>query len=181
MDITLTLCNALADLSHPGQGLLKTPSRFAQALQFLTSGYTQCPHLCTNNAIFSVDCNDMVLVQDIDVFSLCEHHLLPFSGKIHIAYIPKGQVLGLSKFVRIVEIYSRRLQVQERLTEQVARAVQDVLEPAGVVVVAECSHMCMSMRGVQRSGATTVTQCKTGAFQEDERLYEQFRALLGKR
>ncbi|KAK4613431.1 GTP cyclohydrolase 1 [Fulvia fulva] len=147
------------------EGLLKTPERFAKALQFFTSGYGMNPEVVTNDAIFTVDCNDIVVVQGIDVSSLCEHHLVPF-------------VLGLSKFVRIVEVYARRLQVQERLTKQVAEAIEQMLQPEGVVVMAECSHMCMSMRGVQQVGTVTTTLSRTGIFLRDAQVYEEFRSML---
>lgn len=160
------------------EGLLKTPERFAKALQFFTSGYGMNPEVVTNDAIFTVDCNDIVVVQGIDVSSLCEHHLVPFVGKIHIGYKPRGQVLGLSKFVRIVEVYARRLQVQERLTKQVAEAIEQMLQPEGVVVMAECSHMCMSMRGVQQVGTVTTTLSRTGIFLRDAQMYEEFRSML---
>ncbi|EME42620.1 hypothetical protein DOTSEDRAFT_26193 [Dothistroma septosporum NZE10] len=160
------------------EGLLKTPERFAKSMQFFTSGYGLNPGMVANDAIFNVDCNDMVVVQGIDVSSLCEHHLVPFVGKIHIGYIPKGQVLGLPKFARIVEIYARRLQVQERLTRQVADPVEQILRPEGVVVVAECSHLCMSMRGVQQSGTTITTRSRTGAFLTDGQAYEEFCSLI---
>ena len=162
------------------EGLLKSPERVAKAMQFLTQGYQQDGKAIVQSALFDEPYNHMVLVKDIELFSLCEHHILPFIGKAHVAYIPNGRITGLSKIARVVETYARRLQVQERLTEQIRDCIQDSLHPWGVAVVIEAMHTCMSMRGVQKSNAVTVTSAFSGAFLKDERTRNEFMHLIGK-
>lgn len=156
------------------EGLLKTPERAAKAMQFLTHGYDLDPKAILESALFNEDYSEMVIVKDIEVYSLCEHHMLPFFGKAHVAYIPKGKIVGLSKIPRVVDAFSRRLQVQERLTLEIRDAIQDALQPEGVAVVLECCHMCMAMRGVQKQNSVTTTSAFTGVFLENDATRKEF-------
>ena len=159
------------------EGLEKTPMRVAKAMQVLTRGYTQDPHKVLTDALFEEKYNQMVIVQDIDFFSMCEHHMLPFYGKAHVAYIPNGYITGLSKIARVVDIFSHRLQVQERLTEQVMQCINDTLKPQGVMVVIEAKHMCMQMRGVEKQNSITTTSAYSGVF-ESSKTRNEFMDLL---
>lgn len=149
------------------EGLKDTPKRVANSLQFLTHGYSLDPHEIINKAIFHESYDEMIVVKDIVLYSLCEHHMLPFFGKAHVAYLPKGRIVGLSKIARLVDIYAWRLQVQERLTQEIAQTLQDTLKPLGTAVIIEAEHLCMQMRGVQKRGATMVTSAMFGAFRKD--------------
>jgi GTP cyclohydrolase IA len=160
------------------EGLLDTPKRVEKALTFLTSGYAADVDETLNNALFSVDYNEMVIVRDIDFYSLCEHHLLPFFGKCHVAYIPQGRVLGLSKMPRLVDIFARRLQIQERLTNQIAQTICQKIDPLGVAVVMEATHLCMSMRGVEKQNSVAATSAMLGVFREDARTRMEFLELI---
>lgn len=162
------------------EGLLKTPERVAKALQFLTSGYQQDAAAILRGAMFAEDYGNMVVVKDIEFYSMCEHHILPFWGKMHIAYIPNGHIVGLSKIPRVVDVFARRLQVQERLTNEVLACIEQTLQPRGVAVVAEASHMCMMMRGVQKQNSTTVTSSFTGEFKDINTRNEFFRMIGSK-
>ncbi len=159
-------------------GLTDTPRRVSQAFRELTRGYQQDPHEVLQSALFDVSYDEMVIVKDIEVFSLCEHHLLPFFGKIHIAYIPKKKVIGLSKTARLVDIFARRFQIQERLTQQVAETIQDAIKPAGVGVVCEAQHLCMMMRGVEKQHSSTITSAMFGAFRTNHQTREEFLSLI---
>lgn len=163
------------------EGLLKTPHRVAASLRYLTQGYRQDIQKILNNAIFHEPYDEMVVVKDIEIFSLCEHHLLPFYGKAHVAYIPKGKIIGLSKIPRVVEVFAKRLQVQERLTSQIADCLMEALAPCGVGVVIEALHLCMAMRGVEKSSAYTVTSAMLGSFRNSERVRAEFLSLIGSR
>ena len=156
------------------EGMRKTPKRVAKSLAFLTEGYRKRPQEVVGDALYEQSHQNMVLVKDIELYSLCEHHLLPFFGKAHIAYIPDGHILGLSKLARLVEVYARRFQVQERLTEQIAQAVWETTKPQGVAVVVEAYHLCMMMRGVQKQNSKTITSAMRGAFLEDQRTRDEF-------
>lgn len=160
------------------EGLLKTPERVAKALQFLTHGYDINPDEILRSAMFKEDYSQMVVVKDIEVFSMCEHHMLPFFGKAHIAYIPNGHIVGLSKIPRIVDAFARRLQVQERLTDEIRDCLQDTLQPAGVAVVIECKHLCMAMRGVQKQNSVTTTSAFTGEFMKNDKTRAEFLRLI---
>ena len=170
----------LAELGEdPGrEGLLNTPKRVEKALKFLTSGYNMDVDVVLNDALFTVEYSEMVIVKDIDFYSLCEHHLLPFFGKCHVAYIPQDRVLGLSKIPRLVEIFARRLQIQERLTNEIAETLREKVRPMGVAVVMEASHLCMSMRGVEKQNSVAVTSAMLGVFREDARTRMEFLELI---
>ena len=159
------------------EGLANTPERYTKALRYLTKGYSEDPEEILKDALFSVDYDEMVIVKDIEMFSLCEHHVLPFFGKVHVAYIPKGKVLGLSKVARLVEVFARRLQVQERLTVQIAETIQKTIQPLGVGVVIEARHLCMMMRGVEKQHSATVTSSMLGAFRAQQ-TRQEFLALI---
>ncbi len=160
------------------EGLVKTPERVAKAMSFVTKGYAEDPVQIINSAIFREEYKQMVLVKNIELFSMCEHHMMPFVGKAHVAYIPDGRITGLSKIARVVECYARRLQVQERLTVQIRDCIQQALDPIGVAVVIEASHMCMQMRGVEKLGSATTTSAFTGIFLKDTRTREEFLTLI---
>jgi GTP cyclohydrolase I len=163
------------------EGLRRTPERVEKALRFLTQGYEQDADRLLNDALFSERYDEMVIIREIDVFSLCEHHMLPFFGRAHVAYIPDGKVVGLSKIPRLVDMYARRLQVQERLTVQIAQAIADKVKPRGVGVVIEAMHFCMIMRGVEKQNSIAVTSCMLGAFREQRETREEFLALIRKK
>ncbi|MGH9739476.1 MAG: GTP cyclohydrolase I FolE [Candidatus Acidiferrales bacterium] len=162
------------------EGLRRTPERFEKALRYLTSGYRQDPEKILNNAMFSVGYDEMVVVKDIEVYSLCEHHLLPFFGKCHVAYLPNKKVVGLSKIARLVNMYARRLQIQERLTNQIATTIQEQLNPQGVGVIIEARHLCMVMRGVEKQNSAAVTSAMLGEFRDNKQTRDEFLSLVQK-
>jgi len=159
-------------------GLKRTPERIAAALSFLTSGYGQTVQDVVQGALFVDDCNEMVIVKDVEFYSQCEHHMLPFFGRVHVGYVPDGKIIGLSKIARIVDVFARRLQVQERMTSQIAEGLMEVLSPRGVGVVVEASHFCMMMRGVQKQNSSTLSSAMRGSFQEDARTRAEFMDLI---
>ena len=161
------------------EGLLKTPSRVSKAWSFFSGGYNQDLDKIINNAVFNEDATDMVVVRDVEFFSLCEHHLIPFFGRAHVAYLPNGKVIGLSKIPRIIDMFSRRLQVQERLTRQIAETVKEILDPIGVSVIMEGQHMCMQMRGVEKQNSLTTTSSMLGKFRESDRTRSEFLSIIG--
>ncbi len=163
------------------EGLLETPARVARSMEYLTSGYRTNVADVINGALFTVDYNEMVIVRDIDFYSLCEHHLLPFFGKCHVAYIPNGKVIGLSKVPRLVDMFARRLQLQERMTNQIAETIRETIQPLGVAVVCEGTHLCMAMRGVEKQQSTTVTSAMLGLFHDDARTRAEFLQLIKRR
>jgi len=163
------------------EGLIRTPERVGKAYQFLTKGYQEDPEALLKGALFTVSYDEMVIVKDVEMFSLCEHHMLPFFGKVHVAYIPKGKVIGLSKIPRLIELFARRLQIQERLTTQIAETIQQVIEPQGVGVVIEARHLCMMMRGVEKQHSAAVTSSMLGCFREEEETRSEFLSLIRQR
>lgn len=163
------------------EGLRRTPERFERALRYLTSGYHQDPEKILNGAVFNVCYDEMVVIKDIELYSLCEHHMLPFFGKCHVAYLPDKKVVGLSKIPRLVNMFSRRLQIQERLTNQIAQALQNCVKPLGVGVVIEARHLCMVMRGVEKQRSETITSAMLGAFRDNQQTREEFLSLIGRR
>jgi len=163
------------------EGLLRTPERVHNAFEFLTQGYKQDPDTMLKNALFTVSYDEMVIVKDVEVFSLCEHHMLPFFGKVHVAYIPNGKVIGLSKIPRLIEIFSRRLQIQERLTTQIAETIQKAIQPQGVGVVIEARHLCMMMRGVEKQHSSAVTSSMLGCFRDEQETRTEFLSLINHR
>jgi len=163
------------------EGLVRTPERVQKAYEFLTRGYREDPEAMLKNALFTVTYDEMVIVKDVEMFSLCEHHMLPFFGKVHVAYIPNGKVIGLSKIPRLIEIFSRRLQIQERLTTQIAETIQKVIQPQGVGVVIEARHLCMMMRGVEKQHSAAVTSSMLGCFRDEQETRQEFLSLIRQR
>jgi len=162
------------------EGLVRTPERVERALQFLTSGYAMDVNKVVNGALFAVKYDEMVIVKDIEFFSMCEHHMLPFFGKVHVAYIPRDRVIGLSKLPRLVDVFARRLQIQERMTQQIAQTIQDLIDPLGVGVICEARHFCMMMRGVEKQHSGAVTSAMLGAFRNQKETRDEFLALVGR-
>lgn len=179
-DLAKNIKSILAEIgeSPEREGLIKTPERVARSMDFLTNGYKEDPSKILNKAMFAENYSQMVLVKDIELYSLCEHHMLPFFGKCHIAYIPNGHIVGLSKIPRIVDVFSRRLQVQERLTDEIKDCLQDTLNPKGVAVVIEAQHLCMQMRGVQKQHSSTTTSAFSGIFLNDDKTRSEFMNLI---
>lgn len=182
MDTSELYTNILSNLGEDveREGLLKTPERAAKAMEFLTRGYHQDLETVLNGAVFESDNDEMVIVKDIEMYSLCEHHLLPFVGKAHVAYLPKGKVIGLSKIARITDMFARRLQIQENLTKQIAEAIQEVTGASGVGVVIEAQHFCMMMRGVEKQNSSTISSMMLGAFRDNHRTREEFLNLIAR-
>ena len=180
--IELIISDLLKEIGEDSEreGLIKTPHRVAKSWMTFAQGYKQTPEEVVGDAVFNEKCDEIVAVKDIDFFSLCEHHLLPFKGVAHVGYLPKEKIIGLSKIPRIVDIYARRLQVQERLTQQVADALQDVLSPKGVAVIIEAEHLCMQMRGVEKQSSFMITSAVRGAFRENNKTREEFLSIIGK-
>ena len=180
--IELIISDLLKEIGEDSEreGLIKTPHRVAKSWMTFAQGYKQTPEEVVGDAVFNEKCDEIVVVKDIDFFSLCEHHLLPFKGVAHVGYLPKEKIIGLSKIPRIVDIYARRLQVQERFTQQVADALQDVLSPKGVAVVIEAEHLCMQMRGVEKKSSFMITSAVRGAFRENNKTREEFLSIIGK-
>ena len=172
-DLVAEMIRRLGDDPSRG-GLLKTPERVAESMKFLTRGYDMTAEEAVGDAIFEEEHHNMVLVKDIEMYSLCEHHLLPFFGKVHVAYIPDGKIMGISKAARLVEVFSRRFQVQERLTEQIAQALWEIIQPQGVGVIVEAYHLCMMMRGVEKQNSKTLTSAMRGVFMDDQRTRDEF-------
>jgi GTP cyclohydrolase IA len=181
-EIEKSVANIIENLGeNPGrEGLLRTPRRVAKSLKFLTKGYTEDVEKVLNGALFNEHYDEMVIVKDIDFYSMCEHHMLPFYGKCHVAYIPDGRIVGLSKLPRIVEMYARRLQVQERMTNEIGETINRVLKPKGVAVVSEAHHLCMMMRGVEKQNSIATSSCMIGLFKHNEKTRQEFLKLIGK-
>ena len=163
------------------EGLVKTPTRVARALTFLTKGHQEDPRAVINGALFSEESSEMIVLKDIDFYSLCEHHILPFFGKAHVAYLPNGRIVGISKLARLVEVFARRLQVQERMTNQIAETIAEQLRPLGVAVVLEAEHLCMRMRGVEKQNSTVLTSAMLGVFRDQQTTRQEFMNLIGRR